>query len=55
MNTADKSERMIGQDVDFQKTRRITGYLTPYDRMNDSKRAEVRDRVQHTPPVCDKK
>lgn len=33
----------------IQRIRRITGYLVgTLDRFNDSKRAEVRDRVKHT-------
>ena len=36
-------------NVPFERIRRITGYLVgPVDRVNDAKRAEVRDRVKHT-------
>lgn len=39
---------MVGQDVGFERIRRITGYLVgTLDRFNDAKRAEVRDRVIH--------
>ena len=31
----------------FERTRRITGYLTKMDRVNDGKRAEIHDRVKH--------
>ena len=35
-------------DVKFERIRRITGYLVgTLDRFNDSKKAEVRDRVKH--------
>ena len=36
------------QPVDFQRIRRITGYLVgTIDRWNDAKRAEEKDRVKH--------
>ena len=36
------------QPVDFQRIRRITGYLVgTTDRWNDAKRAEEKDRVKH--------
>lgn len=39
---------MVGQDVGFERIRRITGYLVgTLDRFNDAKRAEVNDRVTH--------
>ena len=31
----------------FERIRRITGYLTPVERFNDGKRAELKDRVKH--------
>ena len=35
-------------DVPFERIRRITGYLVgTFDRFNDGKRAEERDRVKH--------
>lgn len=38
----------VGQDVGFERIRRITGYLVgTLDRFNDAKRAEVCDRVIH--------
>ena len=37
------------QPVDFQRIRRITGYLVgTIDRWNDAKRAEEHDRVKHS-------
>ena len=39
---------MVGQDVKFDRIRRITGYLVgTTDRFNNAKRAEERDRVKH--------
>jgi len=37
-----------GEDVGFERIRRITGYLVgTLDRFNDAKRAEEHDRVKH--------
>ena len=37
-----------GQNVPFERIRRITGYLVgTVDRWNDAKKAEERDRVKH--------
>ncbi len=39
---------MVGENVKFDRIRRITGYLVgATDRFNDAKRAEERDRVKH--------
>lgn len=39
----------LGQGVLFERIRRITGYLVgTLDRWNNAKKAEERDRVQHT-------
>ncbi len=44
---ADK-DGMVGVGVNFERTRRITGYLVgTLDRFNNAKRAEERDRVKH--------
>ena len=41
-------DKMIGQGVGFERTRRITGYLVgSVDRFNNAKRSEERDRVKH--------
>ena len=41
-------DKMFGQGVGFERTRRITGYLVgSVDRFNNAKRAEERDRVKH--------
>jgi len=38
----------VGQEVGFDRIRRITGYLVgTTDRFNNAKRAEERDRVKH--------
>ena len=39
----------IGENLHFQRIRRVTGYLTGdyKTRFNDGKQAEVRDRVKH--------
>lgn len=43
-----KSSQLIGEGVDFERIRRITGYLVgTLDRFNNAKRAEERDRVRH--------
>ena len=37
-----------GKGVNFERIRRITGYLVgTTDRWNDAKKAELRDRVTH--------
>ena len=39
---------IVGEGVNFERIRRITGYLVgTLDRFNDAKRAEERDRVKH--------
>lgn len=38
----------VGEGVDFERIRRITGYLVgTLDRFNNAKRAEEHDRVKH--------
>ncbi|MDL2267685.1 hypothetical protein LJC46_06835 [Desulfovibrio sp. OttesenSCG-928-G15] len=42
------SQKLIGENTGFERTRRITGYLVgTLDRFNNAKRAEERDRVKH--------
>lgn len=36
-----------GEGVGFERIRRVTGYLTRFERMNDGKQAEVLERVKH--------
>lgn len=44
----EKNNTMIGQDVPFERIRRITGYLVgSVDRFNNAKKAEEKDRVKH--------
>ena len=39
---------MVGEGVEFERVRRITGYLVgTLDRFNNAKRAEESDRVKH--------
>lgn len=43
------SNGCVGQDIKFERIRRITGYLVgTTDRFNNAKRAEERDRVKHS-------
>ena len=45
----DNKERTLGKGVDFNRIRRITGYLVgTTDRFNTAKRCEEKDRVKHT-------
>lgn len=42
-----------GDDVGFDRIRRITGYLVgDLDRFNNAKRAEERERVKHGGEFC---
>ncbi|MDD2966680.1 MAG: anaerobic ribonucleoside-triphosphate reductase [Desulfovibrionaceae bacterium] len=45
-----KQETMIGENVPFNRIRRITGYLVGdvSKRFNNAKRSEEHDRVKHT-------
>lgn len=44
-----EQEILIGEGRDFERIRRITGYLVgTIDRWNNAKRAEEQDRVKHT-------
>ena len=39
---------MVGEGVEFERIRRITGYLVgTVDRFNNAKKCEVNDRVKH--------
>lgn len=43
-----KKEKVTGEGVEFERIRRITGYLVgTTDRFNNAKKAEERDRVKH--------
>lgn len=43
------SVKKVGEGVQFERIRRITGYLVgTVERFNNSKRAEERDRVKHS-------
>ena len=44
-----QKQSVVGKDVQFERIRRITGYLVgTMDKWNDAKRAEERDRVKHS-------
>ncbi len=44
-----QKEVLVGEGRDFDRIRRITGYLVgTMDRWNNAKRAEEKDRVKHT-------
>ena len=44
----EKKPVLVGEGRDFERIRRITGYLVgTTDRWNNAKRAEERDRVKH--------
>lgn len=48
----ENNEIMVGEGVEFQRIRRITGYLVgTMDRWNDAKRCEEQERVKHV-SVC---
>ena len=43
-----KPQKTIGEGRDFERIRRITGYLTgTLDGWNSAKRAEEKDRLKH--------
>ena len=49
------SKKVVGEGRDFERIRRITGYLTgTVDGWNNAKRAEEKDRVKH-PVILHKK
>lgn len=44
----EKNKENIGKGVNFERIRRITGYLVgTMDKWNNAKKAEERDRVKH--------
>jgi anaerobic ribonucleoside-triphosphate reductase len=48
MEKVEKRTKVIGEGVEFERIRRITGYLVgTLDRFNNAKKAEVSDRVKH--------
>ena len=43
-----QKQSVVGKDVQFERIRRITGYLVgTMDKWNDAKKAEEHDRVKH--------
>lgn len=48
MEKETKKTKTVGEGVNFDRIRRITGYLVgTLDRFNNAKKAEVNDRVTH--------
>ena len=48
MNEVKKETVLVGQNVGFERIRRITGDLVgTVDRFNNAKRSEEHDRVKH--------
>lgn len=53
VNDENKTKKMTGEGVEFERIRRITGYLVgTVERFNNGKRAEEHDRVKHTFKTC---
>lgn len=49
MKKEQTEQGLVGEGVDFQRIRRITGYLVgDLSRFNTAKRHEVEERVKHT-------
>jgi len=43
-----QKQSVVGKEVQFERIRRITGYLVgTMDKWNDAKKAEEHDRVKH--------
>lgn len=48
MEKETKKTKKVGENVRFERIRRITGYLVgTLDRFNNAKKSEVNDRVTH--------
>ena len=48
MKNETKKVKTVGEGVNFERIRRITGYLVgTLDRFNNAKKEEVNDRVCH--------
>ena len=48
MEESKKRAKVVGEGVEFEWIRRITGYLVgTLDRFNNAKKSEVADRVTH--------
>ena len=48
-NISKSNDERFGEGVQFQRIRRMTGYLVgTMEQWNNAKRAEERDRVKHT-------
>ena len=48
MKEVEKEMKTVGENVGFERIRRITGYLVgTTERFNNGKKAEEKDRVKH--------
>ena len=48
LNAQTEETKVVGENVGFERIRRITGYLVgTTERFNNAKRAEEKDRVKH--------
>ena len=53
VNEEVKSKKTVGEGIEIERIRRITGYLVgTVERFNNGKRAEEHDRVKHTYENC---
>ena len=49
MKNTNRTTKMVGEGVEFERIRRITGYLVgTVKRFNNAKTAEEKDRVKHS-------
>ena len=48
MDKKEAKVKMVGEGVEFERIRRITGYLVgTVERFNNAKKCEVNDRIKH--------
>jgi anaerobic ribonucleoside-triphosphate reductase len=48
MSIKDMKDIVIGKNVYFERTRRITGYCARLERINNAKQAEISERKIHS-------
>ena len=41
------SSKIIGNDIKFERVRRLTGYLAATEHFNNAKKAEEKERIKH--------
>lgn len=39
--------KVVGNDIKFERIRRLTGYLATTEHFNDAKKKEEEDRIKH--------